>query len=152
MDGILEDVTDLCTRIVTQLRDLVTAKLLTAGINVQQITGLLELFSEDSHFCQPFQNLHTYYRQLAFYKSHLNLVVGSSWFTVYDVTSLCAVIQEPVNKTLGSRHVVKGFGAQQQIVEKVDTFVYIPILSTLQSLMMNGQFYSEVQHTHTVYV
>lgn len=55
-------------------------------------------------------------------------------------------LSQLVSKTLGTRHVVKGFGAQQQIVENVDTFVYIPILSTLQSMLMNGQVLTEVQH------
>lgn len=76
VDGTLEDVTELCTGIVMQIRDVVKARLSSAGVEIESITGLSEIFAEDSEFCQPFHNLDTYYRQLAFYRAHFSLVVS----------------------------------------------------------------------------
>ena len=53
-------------------------------------------------------------------------------------------MQEPVTVKLGERHVWKGSGCSRKLVTKVDTFIYIPILQTLQALLSNKAIMSEV--------
>ncbi len=76
LEEILQDVTELFTDLVTQLGERVAATLQSAGRTAVEIPGLLELFSDKSEFCQPFQHLNTYHRQLSFYRANFNFVVG----------------------------------------------------------------------------
>ena len=39
----------------------------------------------------------------------------------------------------------KGFGAKRRLIEEEETFAYIPILDTLQTLLNNETVLSEVQ-------
>ena len=53
-------------------------------------------------------------------------------------------MQEPVTIELGERHVWKGSGSSRKLVTKHDTFIYIPVLQTLQTLLNNKAIMSEV--------
>lgn len=46
--------------------------------------------------------------------------------------------------TLGERRVWRGQGRKRKCVSKKDTFMYIPLLSTLQSLLQNRDILAEV--------
>lgn len=74
---ILGNVTELCSEIISSLGQEVSTKLNAAGIIASDIEGLNELFESTSCYCQPFEGLTTYYRQVAFYKEHFNLVVSA---------------------------------------------------------------------------
>lgn len=76
VDSMLQDITELCTVTVSELGGAVDSILQSAGINMHNIPGLCEVFTHSSSFCRPFDGLDTYYRQLAFYKSHLKFVVS----------------------------------------------------------------------------
>lgn len=80
LEEILQDVTELCTDLVTQLGERVVATLTSAGVMTHEVPGLLELFdSEKSEFCHPFHHLNTYHRQLSFYRANFNFVVCCSY-------------------------------------------------------------------------
>ena len=80
LEEILQDLTELCTDLVTQLGERVVAALTSAGVMTREVPGLLELFdSEKSKFCQPFHHLNTYHRQLSFYRANFNFVVCRSY-------------------------------------------------------------------------
>ena len=76
LDEVLHDVTELCTDLVTLLGESVMELLKSAGVSLECVPGLQELFAEDSDFCKPFKNLDTHYKQLAFSRAHFNLVVS----------------------------------------------------------------------------
>ena len=77
-DEVLHDVTQLCTDLVTLLGESVMELLKSAGVSMERVPGLQELFAEDSDFCKPFKNLDTHYKQLAFSRAHFNLVVSGT--------------------------------------------------------------------------
>ena len=76
VDGILDDVTELCSSIVLQLKHLVKSTLSSHGVNFDEIFGLPDLFHEESVFCRPFRGLETHHLQLLFYKTHFSFVVS----------------------------------------------------------------------------
>ncbi len=53
-------------------------------------------------------------------------------------------MQEPVSVTLGSSYKYKLTGINRSLVEKADTFQYIPLLSNLEWLLQNKNVYREV--------
>ena len=54
------------------------------------------------------------------------------------------VLQEPVRVTLGKRRVWKGEGPKRRCVVKEDIMMYIPLLASLQSLLLNRAVLAEV--------
>lgn len=58
-------------------------------------------------------------------------------------------IQEPVPVFLGERRVWKGIGRKRQYVTKKDEAFYVPLMSTLQSLLNNKTVFQEVRHIYT---
>ena len=73
---ILGDVTDLCDDIVTRMQRDITLRLQCAGITPADVPGLSDLLDSSTPLCRPFDGLDTYYRQVAFMKKHLKLVVS----------------------------------------------------------------------------
>ena len=69
---LLENVTELCTSTVVEE---VKTVLQSSGIDPSSINGLEALFCSSSPYCRPFDGIDTYYRQVAYYKEHLNFVV-----------------------------------------------------------------------------
>ena len=51
----------------------------------------------------------------------------------------------PVKVVLGTRRKAKGLGAKCQLVEVEDSFMYVPILETLQTLLNNQTVLEEVR-------
>ena len=48
------------------------------------------------------------------------------------------------------RRKAKGLGAKRQLVEEQESFMYVPILETLQTLLNDDSILAEVQvHNHT---
>ena len=78
VDSMLQEVTELCTVNGSVLGGAVDSVLQSAGLKMEEIPGLRELFAPSSPYCRPFDGLDTYHRQLAFYKSHLKFVVSSA--------------------------------------------------------------------------
>ena len=77
VEELLGDVTDLCLYTVSQLGTQVSSLLREAGIKMDDIPGLDELFQPGSSYCQPFYQLEIQHWQLTFYTSHFNYVVSS---------------------------------------------------------------------------
>ena len=48
---------------------------------------------------------------------------------------------------LGIRRKAKGLGAKRQVVEEDESFMYIPILETLQTLLNDDAILPEVRYT-----
>ena len=75
-EGILSDVTELCTSITQQMGQTVSSLLQSAGVNPADIPGLEDVFAEDSSFAQPFAGIGSQYLQMSYYRTHLNYVVS----------------------------------------------------------------------------
>ena len=71
----LQEFTEMNIVNIAQLGGAVKAKIVSSGLQLADIPGLDELFAPSSSFCRPFDGLDTYYRQLSFFKEHLNFVV-----------------------------------------------------------------------------
>lgn len=56
-------------------------------------------------------------------------------------------LQNPVKIVLGIKRKPSGFGPKRRLVEKEESFVYIPILETLEALLSNETVLSEVTYT-----
>ena len=52
--------------------------------------------------------------------------------------------QEPVRVKLGEQRVWKGTGSKRRCVLEEDTFMYIPLLNTLETLLQNDSILAEV--------
>ena len=76
VDGVLEEVTELCTVSIGQLGDAVQSVLQSAGFSFSDVPGMQELFALTSPYACPFDGLDTYHRQLTFYTTHMDMVVS----------------------------------------------------------------------------
>lgn len=52
--------------------------------------------------------------------------------------------QEPVEVELGIKYVWKGSGLTRRMVQKKDTFSYVPILAVLERMLQNSSIFQEV--------
>ena len=75
-EEILQDVTELCGGIITNLKSDIYTVLSAAGINVDDVSGLEDLFQDESSYVKPFSKLETQYLQMSYYKSHLGFIVS----------------------------------------------------------------------------
>ena len=75
-EEILQDVTELCGGIITSLKSDIYKVLSAAGINVDDVSGLEDLFQDESSYMKPFSKLETQYLQMSYYKSHLGFIVS----------------------------------------------------------------------------
>ena len=76
MEEILRDVTGLFQDTLSDLQQQVCTRISAAGIDLNQVPGLAELFQDQSEFATPFMGLETQYLQLKFYKENFNFVVS----------------------------------------------------------------------------
>ena len=53
-------------------------------------------------------------------------------------------MQSPVTVKLGTKRKAKGLGQKRRIIEKEESFVYIPLLQSLQALLQNDMVLAEV--------
>ena len=53
-------------------------------------------------------------------------------------------IQDPVTVELGTHYQYKRSGAKRSLVEKKDTFQYIPLIQNLEWLLQHGDIYKQV--------
>jgi len=60
----LQEVTELCTVSISELGGAVDTVLQSAGLQMDDIPGLCELFECSSPYCRPFNGLDTYHHQL----------------------------------------------------------------------------------------
>ena len=75
VNEILGDVTELCTSIVTELGEQVSAELQSTNVCMEGLPRLKELFNHSSIYCRPFNGLDSTYLQFSFYKDHFGLIV-----------------------------------------------------------------------------
>ena len=61
-------------------------------------------------------------------------------------------VQEPVQVELGSQHVMEGTGDRRRTVQEKDTFTYVPILTTIESMLQNDAVLEEVRSFHISHV
>ena len=55
-------------------------------------------------------------------------------------------MQLPVTVVLRTERKAKGLGSKRRLVEKEESYVYIPILQTLETLLQNDMVLAEVCH------
>ena len=105
IEELLGDVTDMCSYTVSQLGTQVSSLLRDAGIKMDDIPGLNELFQPGSSYCQPFCQLETQHRQLAFYTSHFNYVVSSLlWLWWQNRSIYCPLVYIYIHDYIYAHH------------------------------------------------
>jgi len=89
-DEILGDVTELCCDMMSRLKSDLYQILArhSAGIEVDQISELGELFQDGSPYLNPFSMLDSQYYQMQYYKDFLGFVVSPSLFLASYVAIL----------------------------------------------------------------
>ena len=60
------------------------------------------------------------------------------------------ILQEPETIELGKTYCWQKSGNRNKLVEKKDTFQYVPLLDSLASLMQNKDVYNEVLHNNNL--
>ena len=75
IDGLVGDISLMVQQITTRIQMNVSEVLQRNGLDMRNITGLLEVFS-DPFLIDPFKQLHSKYLQDQFYKTHFNLLVS----------------------------------------------------------------------------
>jgi len=83
MENLLSDVTDICGNIIDELRVDIAQNLKSASISSSVIEKISTIF-DDVTYRQPFIGLETQYKQLQFYRKHLNFVVKVYAIYVYN--------------------------------------------------------------------
>ena len=83
-EEILQDVTEFCCEMISDLKSNIYKLLSSAGINADDVSGLEDLFQDESPYVKPFSKLETQYLQMSYYKKHLGFVV-SNYTCMYDV-------------------------------------------------------------------
>ena len=66
------------------------------------------------------------------------------WIGVLLIYTDMPPTQEPVRVKLGEQRVWKGTGSKRRCVLEEDTFMYIPVLNTLETLLQNDSILAEV--------
>ena len=54
-------------------------------------------------------------------------------------------LQEPVTVELGTRYKYQFSGSKRRLVQKSDTFQYVPLIDNLQWILQNKDVYDEVK-------
>lgn len=75
LQGIVDDVTDLCQNRLSAIHSAVNLAITNAGLSPSDIEGLKDIFDSDNEFAQPFFGLETQYQQFKFYKENFKFVV-----------------------------------------------------------------------------
>ena len=122
-------------------------KLASSGIDVDSIERLQEVFQD---FPSLFQGLETRYFQEKYFRESLGLLVS-----IYMQHNLCKFdlspittlhIQEPVEINIGDPYYDSVFtGAKRRLVEKQDSYQYVPLLSSLRSLLSDPSVMDQVE-------
>lgn len=76
-EEILQDVTELCCDMISNLKSDIYKVLSSAGINGDDVSGLEDLFHDESPYMNPFSKLETQYLQKSYYKTYLGFVVST---------------------------------------------------------------------------
>lgn len=93
----------------------------------------------------PFSSLQTEYMQTKFYRTHFGLVVRDfTQLTQSDFYSIYCSLQEPVTIELGTSYHYKRSGSKRVLVEKRDTFQYVPLIENLEWILQNKSLRTEV--------
>lgn len=129
LQGVVEGVTTLCQGRLSAMHSAVSKVLTNAGISPSTISGLDDIFDPEGEFGRPFLGLETLHQQVKFYKTHFRFV-------------------EPVCVVLGERRVWTGSGVQRRSVVQEQTMMYVPILQTLQLLLLNEAVVAEIENGH----
>lgn len=82
-ENLLSDITDICTNIVEDLKADIVHKLTSAPITLPSTVfkEISETFDNEI-YRQPFTGLETQYKQLQFYRKHLNFVVRKNMYKI----------------------------------------------------------------------
>ena len=147
IDDIVQEWNGLFSHTLQRLNARVSEKLASSGIDVDSIEGLQEVFQD---FPSPFQGLETRYFQEKYFRESLGLLVS-----IYMQHNLCKFdlspittlhIQEPVEINIGDPYYDSVFtGAKRRLVEKQDSYQYVPLLSSLRSLLSDPSVMDQVE-------
>ena len=133
---------------VNQVKNMVTYALQDMQATVQQgITSGVETtdaIDMIGRSIDPFEDLHTEYKQTKFYKENFNLVVRNVIIGTL-IQLLLFHIQEPVTIELET---CLCSGPRGNIMEQKITFQYVPLLESLKALLSNQEVLDEVSQLH----
>lgn len=110
------------------------------------IKSTLEVETVNSCFDyeDPFSSLLTDYHQSKFYREEFGLIVCSLVSYVGSYFALTDYKQEPVTVELGTSYQYTRSGAKRLLVEKKESFQYIPLIENLEWLLQCRDVYNEV--------
>lgn len=83
VDNVVEDSTELVRTTVKAIRDGLQNCLDGAGIALDAVPGIEDLFTEHNHFSNPFEHVSTKCKQASYFKEQFGLVVSD-----YDILKL----------------------------------------------------------------
>ncbi|XP_046858671.1 uncharacterized protein LOC124452126 [Xenia sp. Carnegie-2017] len=129
VDSFVENATKVTQTSINLLNSGITSCLKNAGIDLNNLPEVNELFDEDNPISNPFAGIDQEYLQYEYYKKEFNLV-------------------EPQKIVLGKYHTKKRRGNRLRDVEKTDDAYYIPLLESLQQLLNDESILNEVENPH----
>lgn len=120
----------------------VRACLANNGIDPDDIHGLNDVFLELS---DPFLGLENNYKQEKYYKENLGLVVRFMQ-GVHTGCLIFTYFQEPKEVRIGEVYLARQFsGSKARVIERQDTFQYIPFFKTLKQLLQDESILEQIE-------
>ena len=87
-EEILQDVTEFSCEMITNLKSDIYKVLSSAGINADDVSGLEDLFQDESPYVKPFLKLETQHLQMSYYKRHLGFVVSIYARCIHSIANI----------------------------------------------------------------
>ena len=160
IDDIVQEWGSLFSHTTQRLNARVRERLASVGVNADSIEGLHDVFHDHP---SPFEGLETRHLQEKYYRDSLGLVVRYNYVVFIEVIllSLCPTpspqecthhlimhMQEPVEIKVGDPYYDSVFtGVKRRLIEKQDTYQYVPLLSSLRSLLSDPTIMDQVEQS-----
>ncbi|XP_028418396.1 uncharacterized protein LOC114543726 [Dendronephthya gigantea] len=129
VESIVKSTTQVVNNSVDVIQHGLQQCLQNAGLQIDDIPGIEELFEESSSIREPFKDCHNEASQLKYYKENLGMV-------------------EPEKIVLGRYHKKVRKGSKLVDVEKEDKAYYVPLIKSIQQLLTNEAVVEEINHPH----
>ena len=147
MDSIIFDVQSLYDVALSQLHDHIHHIFSKARVDQDAIHSVAAEITNGPH-AHIFDGLKTQSQQIDYYKKHFQFMASAYTRTcMYFITRHAhpsCLTQMPIKVVLGTRRKAKGLGAKRRFVEVEESFMYVLILETLQTLLNNDTVLTEV--------
>ena len=145
MNDIIVEVQYLFEVAVSEIRDRVQRKIQDTSASSDVSELILEELGDSNPMLDLFHGLKTHHQQMRYFQAHFRLVVSKHAYLQSNKTYTSFVfVKEPVKITLGVVRKPHGRGSKRRLVEKDEGFVYVPLLKTLETLLMDDGVMAEV--------